>query len=37
MVKVNVFRLSNSKAFWKTGYHKFFNHGEGKCIKTKQF
>ena len=37
MVKVNVSKLSNSKALWKTEYQNFFNHGEGKCIKTKQF
>ena len=30
MVKVNVLKLSNSKAFWKTGFQNFFNHGEGK-------
>ena len=34
MVKVKVFKQSNSKAFWKTGYQNFFNHGEGKGIQT---
>ena len=37
MVKVNVLKLSNSKAFWKTGFQNFFNHGEGKGTQTKQF
>ena len=37
MVKVNVSKLSNSKALWKTEYYNFFDHGEGKRIKTKQF
>ena len=37
MVKVNVSKLSNSKAFWNTRYQNFFNLGEGKSSKTKQF
>ena len=37
MVEVNVLKLSNSKAFWKTGFQNFFNHGEGKGTQTKQF
>ena len=32
MVKVNVSKLSNSKALWKTEYQNFFNHGEGKNV-----
>ena len=37
MVKIKEFRLSESKAFRKTRYQNIFIHGEGKCIKTKQF
>ena len=37
MVKENVLKLSNSKAFWETGYQNFSNHGEGKGVQTKQF
>ena len=37
IVKVKVLKLSNSKAFWKTMYQNFFNLGEGKGVKTKQF
>ena len=37
MVKVRAFKLSNSKAFWKTRYQNFFNHGGGKGIQTKEF
>ena len=37
MVKIKVFKPSDSKSFWKRGYQNFFNHGGGKCIKTKQF
>ena len=37
MVKIKEFRLSESKAFRKTRYQNFFNHGGGKYIETKQF
>ena len=37
MVKTTVFKSSNSKAFLKTRYRNFFNHGEGKGVKGKQF
>ena len=37
MVKVNVLKLSNSKALWRTGFQNFLNHGDGKGTQTKQF
>ena len=37
MVNVMVSKLSNSKVLWKMRYQNFFNHGESKGIKTKQF
>ena len=37
MVKVKVFKLCNSKAFWKTRYQNFFKHGGVKGIQTKEF
>ena len=36
MVEVNVLKLSNSKALWKTGFRNFFNNSEGKGTQTKQ-
>ena len=30
----NALKLSNPKAFWKTIYQHFFNHSEGKIIRT---
>ena len=35
-MEVNVLKLSNCMALWKTRYQNFFNHGGDKYIKTKQ-